>query len=97
LALVRIDDPLSDRQAETGPAALARASLVRAVEALEDVRQIATRDPFAGIGHRDVRPSVLTDHTNPDLATRRRMGQGVVDQDQQELTHSTQVGVDPNP
>ena len=40
-----------DRQAETAAAVLARAGLVHAVEAVEDVRPVGLGDADAGVGH----------------------------------------------
>ena len=94
---MRIDDPLGDRESEPAAAVLAGARLVRAVETFEDMREIARRDPLTGVGHRDLCAAVLANHPHRHLPTRRRMRQGVVDKDQQELTDANQVGVDAHP
>src|SRR4051812_20321502 len=52
---VRLGDPAADRQAEAGPAALAGAAAVDAVEAVEDPGQVLGRYADAGIPNADER------------------------------------------
>src|SRR5438552_2029371 len=51
----------------------------------------------SAVGYRVVGASIVTEHAHRHLATRGRVHEGVVDQDQQELTHPTQIGVHPDP
>ena len=44
LSIMRFDDPAADRQAKAGASVLSGTGLVYAVEALENVRQLALRD-----------------------------------------------------
>ena len=48
---MRVDDALDDRQTQAGAAAAARSRAIDDVKALEDMRQIAVRNAFAGVAH----------------------------------------------
>src|SRR5665647_2905485 len=60
-AAVDLGDVLDDREAEASPAEVAAASLVDAVEALEEPRQVLARDPLPLVGdaHDDLVAALL--------------------------------------
>src|SRR5690242_19759375 len=53
-------DVFHDREAEARAARVARTGTVDAVKALENARQVAARDPDAGVGHRQARAAVAS-------------------------------------
>src|SRR5215207_954474 len=55
-------DVLDDRQPEAGPPEPLRPRRVRAIEALEDMRQVALRDPGAVVGDRQRHDVALAAH-----------------------------------
>src|SRR5207249_11929614 len=65
LAAVERDGVLHDREAESGPALLARARLVDAVEAFEDAREILRRDPRAGVLDLAPNPGFIAPQRDP--------------------------------
>ena len=58
-AVVAVGDPLGDGEAESAAAHLPRTRLVRAVEAVEDVRERLGRDALAVVGDGDPHVAVL--------------------------------------
>ena len=65
-AAVQLRDVLHDRKTETRPAELAMARFVRAIESLEDARQIAGRNSRSVIGNAQADPVIIARRTHPD-------------------------------
>src|SRR5262245_3447881 len=82
-AAVVLGDVLDDRQAEPGPARLARAGAIDAVEALEDAWQVAVRDAEAGVRDREDDLAVRAGELDVHLPTRP----GVADRVVHEVAH----------
>src|SRR5579885_519758 len=77
LSMVRFDDLLDDRQAQTRPAKAARPGSVDDVEAFEDVRDVFIRDADARIAHLQYRVGALDVDGHRDGAAFVRVAQRV--------------------
>src|SRR5258706_4291850 len=85
---------LHDRQAEAGPALLAGAAGVDAIESLENAAEVLGRDPRAGVAdaYESIRAGGLRD--DADLAASGRMSQGIVVQVREDLPQRFGIAVD---
>src|SRR2546425_2435794 len=90
---VRLGDPLADREAQpgAGPLAGAGARRVGAPEAVEDVRQIARRDPDPGVGDADRDLAVLLAQLDADATPAGSVLHRVLNQVQHQLTDAALV------
>ena len=92
-----MDDLLRDGEAEAVAAHLARARLVDAVEAVEDLRLVLFGDADARVADGKAHPALLRALVaHGDAAAVRRVLDGVVDEDQHELADLLLVGLDLN-
>ena len=80
LSAVALHRVLDDRETETGAARASRASLVGAVEALEDALLVALGDPDAAVGDRDLHDAVDDLDAHADVRALRRVGDRVREQ-----------------
>src|SRR5712664_2563358 len=72
-AAVELDELLTDRQAEAGPARAPRDGVVQLLEGLEQAREVLVADPDAGVGHADVDRLRLGDHAHQHAPLRREL------------------------
>ena len=79
-AAVQLRDVLHDREPEPRAAELAMARFVRAIESLEDARQIAGRNSRSVIGNTQADPIIIARRTYPDAPVWRREFHRVVEQ-----------------
>src|SRR6185436_17553834 len=66
-------EPLHEGQADSGTFVGARALALNAVETLEDVRQIAFRDPDSGVGDPELHRATYRTKGNLDRAFEREL------------------------
>src|SRR5437660_297777 len=74
-AVVRLDNPVRDRQTESRPSALVLACAIDPIEPLEDVTQIGAGDADSGVLHDQPSPVFVAQDGNVDLSS----GVGVLD------------------
>ena len=92
LAAVGLDDVLDDGQAKAGPAGVARAGFVQAVEALEDALAGVGGNPRAVVRHADADDAVNGLSTEGDAAIGPAILDGVLDQVHEDLFQTIRVG-----
>ena len=91
---MQVDDLLRDGEAEAVAAHLARARLVDAVEAVEDLRLVLLGDADTRVADGEADLSLLRALVaHADLAAIRRVLDGIVDEDQHELADLLLVGL----
>ena len=90
---VRLGDHLADCQAEPGPADLAAAGVVGAVEPFEDVGERFGRDAGAGVVHAEGGDAVVRDEREGDGPAGRGVAGSVVHEVEQELLEPIGVAV----
>src|SRR5438105_4913807 len=77
---VGLDGPLRDREPETGPAELAGARRVHAIEAVEDALSVLLRDPGPVVLDLEHRGAVACFDDDPDRLAARAVLDRVVDE-----------------
>src|SRR3979411_1142987 len=85
LATMRIDQHLGDGESEASATLLAGACFIRAVEAVENSRQVLGCDATPGVGDLDLRTLAVSTDANVHLAASWSVLDRVVDQDDQDL------------
>src|ERR1035438_10916197 len=78
--MVRLRDPLHNRQTQAKAAILPRARLIGAVEALEDVRRRLRSDASPIIGYSDSHIRKVNFQSGDDLPSGRRVADSVIEQ-----------------
>src|SRR5690606_1245533 len=87
-------DLADDREAESGPAELARAAGVDTVEALEDVRQVLGRNSNAGVADGQFGDRAVAAQGDVDRPAGRGVANGVLDQVPDQLAQPFSVSPD---
>ena len=82
---MRESDRLAERQSEARATAVSAAASLDTEEALKDVGQVFWRNSCASIGHTQHAKSILTTRAQTHTAALVRMGEGIVDQVEQQL------------
>src|SRR6267378_4648807 len=85
---------LHDRQAEPGPAFLAGAAGVHAIESLENAGEVLGRDARAGVADADDSVGAEGLYDDADLAASRRVSQRIVVQVREDLPQRFGIAVD---
>lgn len=94
LPTMLLSDPLGDWQPEPCPTWVAAARGIGAVEPLEDVWQVIRRDTHSAITNQKLHGVVSAPQSHCDAATRRRVLERVVHEDQEELLQAIFVAFD---
>ena len=91
---VHVDDRADDGEAEAAPAAARLVRTRSAVEALEDVRELARIDPDAGVGDVDAGTVVGRRHRDADRSATRRELHRVADEVRDDLADARRIVAD---
>src|SRR5580692_858314 len=93
-AIMRQNDMLCDRQSQTSPTRFARASLVHAIETLEQSWQVLIRNARAEIAHVKLNSTIRPPRSQHQPATRRSIFEGIVNEVGENLMNGLAIGVD---
>jgi len=93
---VRQGDRLAECQSQAGTASVPAPASLDPEEALKDVGQVFWRNSCASIGHTQHAKSILTTRAQTHTAALVRMGEGIVDQVDQQLSQTRLIAIQDN-